>query len=305
MDRLDLKEKILRNWPIKVTALALSAMLWAAVAAQEPATQLVPVRLNIEPPPGRALTQQPPEVQALFSGTAREIFKLYSDPPVVQKTIPDTRASRVTVEISPQDIKLTIDAAVNAQDIQPRQFDLYLDSLDSRWVPVDVRVSVSADIGFQLVGRVRAIPDSVLVFGPVTLMRDLVSIPTMADTIRGARQPINRLVRLDTTGLRVAAPQVREVNVVAEIIEIASRVLANVPVNIVGDDWTVDSPTVLVTVEGPSTRVERLTADSIVVTARPIGTSDTLKVRLSVRPPSGISAWATPDSVTVRRGPSA
>jgi hypothetical protein len=298
----DLRERVLRNWPIKVTALALSAMLWAAVAAQEPATQLVPVRLSIEPPPGRALTQPPPEVQALFTGTAREIFKLYSDPPVVKKVIPETRASRVAVEISPQEIKLTTDAAVTVQDIQPRQFELYLDSIDIRSVPVEVRVVVRPEDGFALMGSVRAVPETVSVVGPVTLTRDVASVPTVADTIRGVRQPINRPVRLDTTGLRVVAPQVREVNIVANIMEIVTRVLANVPVTVAGEDWTVDSPTVLVTVEGPSARVGLLTADSVVVTARPMGSSDTLKVRLAVRPPPGITAWATPDSVTATRG---
>lgn len=300
--RADLREKILRNWPIKVTALALSAMLWAAVAAQEPASQLVPVRLSIEPPPGRALTQPPPEVQALFAGTAREIFKLYSDPPVVKKVIPETRSSRVTVEISTQDINLTTDAAVTAQDIRPRQFELYLDSIDTRSVPIELRVHVRPETGFDLVGGIRVIPDSVVLIGPLTVVREITSVPTIVDTIRGVRQSFTRPVSLDTTGLRVAVAQPREVSITAEIVEIITRVLANVPVTIVGrEDWVVDSPTVLVTVEGPANRVERLTADSIVITARPLGTSDSLRVRLAVRPPPGITALATPDSVTTWR----
>ena len=121
--KFDFREAFVANWPIKLTAFALAAVLWAAVAAQEPTTQLVPVTLNIETPPGRVLTQRAPEVQALVTGTARDMFKLYTSQPVINKLLPETRAPSHTLDLSVQDINHTTDVSVTVQDIRPRQIE--------------------------------------------------------------------------------------------------------------------------------------------------------------------------------------
>lgn len=302
--KLDLRKAVTANWPIKGTALALATLLWAAVAAQEPTTQLVPVTLNVEVPPGRALTQAPAEVQALVQGRAGEMFKLYTSLPIVTKRIPETRASSYTLTLSVQDLNFVEDVSVVVQDIRPREIEVYLDTLAERWVPIELRAVVVPEDGFELVGGVRADPDSVLISGPRSLVRDVVSIPTMPDTIFRTAASIFRLIELDTTNLRVIVPSRHDVNLIAEITQISTRVLSNVPVAIDGA-WEVDEPTVLVTVEGPTRRIEQLTVDSITVTARPSGDANPARVRLSIRAPLGIAAWATPDSATVRRPPGA
>ena len=45
--QVDIRQAIVTNWPIKVTALAVAAVLWAALSAEEPATQFIPVRIEI------------------------------------------------------------------------------------------------------------------------------------------------------------------------------------------------------------------------------------------------------------------
>ena len=48
--QFDLKRAIAANWPIKLTALVLATVLWAAVEAEEPTTQLIPVSVTITTP---------------------------------------------------------------------------------------------------------------------------------------------------------------------------------------------------------------------------------------------------------------
>jgi len=60
------RDGLVVNWPAKLTALLLSGVLWAAVAAEEPTTQLVPVTLVVQPPPGRTLKGTLPSVQAVY-----------------------------------------------------------------------------------------------------------------------------------------------------------------------------------------------------------------------------------------------
>ena len=73
-----IRAAILVNWPAKLTALLLSGVLWAAVAAEEPTTQLVPVTLEVEPPHGRRMSTKLPPVQAEYVGSTRELINLYS-----------------------------------------------------------------------------------------------------------------------------------------------------------------------------------------------------------------------------------
>lgn len=301
--KFDFREALVSNWPIKATALALATLLWAAVAAQEPTTQLVPVTFNVEVPPGRALTQHPGEVQALVSGTAGEMFKLYASRPVINKRIPDTRASNYTLTLSVQDLNFIEDVSVVVQDIRPREIEVYLDTIAERWVPVELRAVVIPERGYELIGGARTEPDSILLTGPRSLVRDIASVRTIVDTVFDASASLSRVISLDTTDLRVVVPSARDVNLVAEITQIATRVLSNVPITVASRAgvWQPDESTVLVTVEGPAERINLITADSVAVTARPSGDTSPLTVRLTVRAPLGISAWATPDSVTVRR----
>lgn len=153
--RSGLRAALVTNWPIKLTSLALAAVLWAAVAAEEPTTQLVPVTLIVEPPGGRALTRPLPPVKALYAGSARELIKLFATPPVISAIIPDTlTGSSYALELFPSDLKLADDAAVEPQDVQPRRIEVTLDAVSHRLVPVVSRVTIRPDTGFAVVGGV-------------------------------------------------------------------------------------------------------------------------------------------------------
>ena len=67
--------RITANWPLKLTALALAAVLWAAVAADEPSSQRVAIALRVNAPEGRPLTRSLPTVYGIFGGPARELLK--------------------------------------------------------------------------------------------------------------------------------------------------------------------------------------------------------------------------------------
>jgi hypothetical protein len=66
--------------------------------------------------------------------------------------------------------------------------------------------------------------------------------------------------------------------------------------------WLTDPPAVIVTVRGPSTRLARLTRDSVTVVATPVGVGEQPEVvRLEVVPPNGLTGVATPDTAVVSR----
>jgi hypothetical protein len=294
------------NWPAKLTALLLSGVLWAAVAAEEPTTQLVPVTLSVQPPPGRTLTAPLPAVQAVYVGSTRELIKLYSSPPTIQRILPDTlTGSEFELTLSPQDLLTPTRLNVRAEDVQPRSVRIRLDEVARRTLVVEPRVTIAPDSGFALQGGIAVEPGSVTVVGPDRLLRDLSAVPTVTLEVSGVNAPLRRRVALDTTGLGSARPTPAEVEISADIAFMAERVLMGVPVAVRADRpaaFVTDPLAVLVTVRGPSLRLARLTRDSVLVLATPT-TDGPERVVLEVIPPEGLVGIATPDSATVTRRP--
>ena len=301
------RSRVLDNWPIKLTALVLAAILWAAVAAQEPTTQLVAVRLEVQPPPGRALTSELPEVQALYAGSARELIKLYAQPPMIRMPLPDTiSGAQYMLELSLSDLEVADGADVRAQRLEPRSIAVQLDDVSLRVVPVSARLTVQPDTGYQLFADVSVLPSEITVRGPDAAVERIASVTTEALMLQGIREPVRRRLAIDTTGLGAVRLSHSEVEVFADVGAVSERVLMGVPVLVRGGGpgpWISDPPAVIVTVRGRRGRIAAFTRDSISVYAMRVGGFSDSVAPLEVLPPNGVIGWAIPDSVTLRRAP--
>lgn len=299
-----LKDWVTTDWLMKLTALGLATVLWAAVAAEEPTTQLVPVQLVVEEPPGRTLMGELPQVQALFAGSSRELIKLYAQPPVIRKTVPDTvSGSEYILELGISDLSVE-GADVKAQEVQPRVIAVRLDDVARRSVRVLPRVTVRTDSGFAQIGPVAVEPGSVEVRGPQAAVRRVNAVPTLPLELTGLTAPLRRSVALDTTALGVVRASQTEVAITVDVARVSERVMMGVPVEVRTDrrgTWLSDPPAVSVMLRGPSGRLPRLTRDSVTILAVIRGTDPEQRVRLDVTPPPGFIARTTPDSVVIRR----
>lgn len=290
------------NWPIKLTALVLATVLWAVIAAQETTSQMVPVHLDLQAPEGRAFISELPQVQARFVGTLRELIKLYESPPTIRRVIPDTIAGNTyAVELTTDEIEVLEGANVIAQELQPSTFSVTLDDVMQRDVRVVSRVRIIPDSGFGRFGEIRVTPAMVTLRGPEALVTEIQSVSTMRVDTNAVTEPVALTVPLDTTGLGVVRIQQDAVVVSADIGPESQLVIMGVAVRLPGADWMSTPSAVIVTVRGPSSRVIGLTRDSVRVEATPSGSSPEETVRLTVVPPIGIVAEASPDSVVVQR----
>jgi len=300
-----LRAALLVNWPAKLTALLLSGVLWAAVAAEEPTTQLVPVTLAVQLPPGRSLTDRLPDVQAVYVGSTRELIKLYSSPPTIRKVLPDTlTGSEFVLTLSPQDLLTPGRINVRPEDVQPRVVRVELDPIVRRTVDVLSRVVIAPDSGYALQEGIAVEPGSVTITGPDSAVRAIASVPTVNLELRGVDGPVRRVVRLDTTGFGPIRVMPGEVEVSADVVFMAETVLMGIPVTIRSDragTLAADPPAVLVTIRGSSRRLARLTRDSVLVVAAPDAGELPQRVPLEVVPPDGLTGVATPDTAVVTR----
>src|SRR5262245_29622699 len=110
---------LVHNWLLKLAALGLAAVLWAAVAAEQPTTQRIAISLRVQAPEGRPLTRSLPEVHGVFLGPARELLRLYASPPVIRVSIPDTSVDSIyTVRMLPQNVELPKSTGVKVESIE-------------------------------------------------------------------------------------------------------------------------------------------------------------------------------------------
>lgn len=298
--RLGIPSSIGSNWPIKVTALGLATVLWAAVSAEQPTTQLVPIRLDIQTPTTKTLLQSVPMIRGLYAGSARELDKLSSAPPSISKVIPDTvTESFFTINLSLQDVSVTSDAAVELQDIFPRSVVVALDEVFSRPVRVVSRVDVRAASGYRLM-RSAVSPESVLVSGPKARVERIGSVFTIPALWNNVRDSIRRTVAIDTSAFGVVRLSQYEVEIDARVEQITQRTFTQVPVIIAGGEWESIPPTVQVTVTGPRSRLNAMTTDSLSATA-PAAAVEGDMVPVSIRVSRGLSVTFTPDSVQAQR----
>ena len=128
---MDLREALLRHWPLKLAALALAVLLWAGVASQEVTSQLVAVRLELDWADTLDLSRPLPSVTALVTGPGREILKLYSTPLVLRSAVPESATRRPwRLRLTPERLQVPPSAKITVEDVEPR--DLYVSLARSR-----------------------------------------------------------------------------------------------------------------------------------------------------------------------------
>jgi len=304
--RVDVGQLIVRNWPLKLAALFFAAMLYVAVAAQQPVTETVALRVAVAGPPGRPPHGQPEHVTVLITGRGSEILKLRSLPRVITKTIPDTFAGTTwRWRLEPADIVLPNGVDVQVADIAPRDLEVSLDSAVSRDVPIASRVSVKADSGYVVEG-LSILPTVARLIGPAKSVAGIESVATVPAMIASGSGPFYHTVAIDTNMLGNVRVLPREVRVSGEATHVLERNFSAVPIGTASGAAGVSLTTehVSVSVRGPEPRVSGLTKDSVHVVAHIVnrGEPDAF-ARLTVNVPGGLSAKVTPDSVPVKPPP--
>jgi hypothetical protein len=283
-------------------------MLYLAVAAQQPTSQLLSLKLSVDVPPGRTLASKLPTVAVQISGRGSELLKLRAFPPVIRRPVPDTLTGAVwVVRLQPSDVQLPKGVDVRVDDIVPREVELLLSAVQRKEVRVVPRVDVVAESGYVLHGGLAVTPAIAQLIGPEDRLAGIDSVTTVPIRISGLAGPFARTVALDTTVLGV-------VRVIPKVVEIAGNVGAVIERSFGGvlvetgaggfTSFEVTPARVAVAVRGPEALVGALARDSFRVVAHLRGPAAAgAYAHLTVVGPRGVRARAVPDSVMLRRRP--
>ncbi len=277
---------ITHNLTIKIAAVILALILWAFAKGEQEGvrTMEVPLVLRNTPEGVTTVDRVPQSVSIVLSGPNKEILKLafVGDTYAVIDMTDAEPGRALRVSLSPANVVLPRTAGVYVLEVRsPKSLDLDIDTLAER--AVEVRPTIEGELpdGFFVLGTPQSMPDSVTVYGPESVVRQLEWAGTEPLSVSGRRTGVeaDRAVVFDSEWNLHAVP--REVRLIVEIEGTRLVTVENLPVTVLHEPGFTASavPDVYsVDVSGPEHSVHDLGPDDIaaVIDARalPRGTHD-------------------------------
>lgn len=152
-------------------ALFLAGSLWLIVSAEETTAEWVSVRIALDLDATVALAEAPPTVRAYVVGRRRDLFKLISSPPTLQRAITEDDRDSVRIELRAQDLDMPAGTDISVRDLRPRLLTFRLKRKDNAPLTADTltpkrgadsaRYVIPPDTILDSIARVRIISDSV------------------------------------------------------------------------------------------------------------------------------------------------
>ena len=111
-------------------ALLLASALWLVVSAEETTAEWVPVNVTLKLDTAAAPMESPQQVRAFVVGRRRDLFKLMSTPPTIQRASTENDRDSVRIELRAQDIDMPGGIEVSVRDVRPRLVTFHLRQSD-------------------------------------------------------------------------------------------------------------------------------------------------------------------------------
>lgn len=189
----------------------LSSILWLSLTLGEQRTQRLRLPVEVvDTPEGQALAEVPPsQVRVQVQGRGLDLIRLLYNPPVVEVS---ATTGRVNVE---EEIDLPQGSPVRLESVTPASFEVKLDSLAARKVPVESRVQIQLADAYELIEPPELTPDSAEVKGARSVLVAMDAWPTVSRRIDNLRDTVEVQVPLVDTLRRLVDVQPEVVTLVA------------------------------------------------------------------------------------------
>lgn len=121
---------LVRNWHLKLAALALAVMLWVVVSAEQTSSQWIPVPVDVvagnpeqvgEPRP------IPQEVSVRFSGPGREMWELVMRRPRLLLPVREVYIGERVYVVRPEMVRVPGGPSLEVRDVRPARVRVRFD----------------------------------------------------------------------------------------------------------------------------------------------------------------------------------
>lgn len=198
---------VTNNWELKITALGLALLLWAAVRSETTTRYTiknVPVRVRlVDDEWVRIAPPAPQQVSVDVTGPVRELVRLAFHDQTLVVPVEDVDDTLEVMRVQTPWIDLGGRfESVRVEDVTPASVRLFFQPIETRMVPVRV-TTTSLPAGYRLVGEPRSQPARVQIRGARNRVQAIDSIGVTLKNADRAREGGMIVVPIDTTRLGV------------------------------------------------------------------------------------------------------
>jgi len=265
---------ITNNLNLKIAAVVVALFLWMFAKGEQTADRLlsVPLRLR-DVPEGVTTVRRPPEtVDVVFSGNTSELIRLrlWGEPYAVIDMSEAAAGRDFRVSMSPSNVIVPRDSDVQVLEVrEPKALDIDVERLEERRVAVEPAIDGELPEGYYMLAGAKSIPESVMVYGPESVVEGLDRVRTAPLSVSGRRSRVEaaRLVEFAENWNLHAVP--REVRILVEVEGTTVARLTDVPVNLRREPGfssaEVDPPVAILELSGPEHIASRLDAEDVTI----------------------------------------
>lgn len=303
------KDLLLENWGLKLTAVFLAFILWLAVHGDPGTERVMPVPVEIRNIPRNIeVTERPSSVEVTIRGSVSNLG--FGQPaPTCIIDLHSAEEGERFVSLTPSIIRIPPTIGLQVVSVRPARVRLLLERILSKEAGIIPNLVGNPAPGFEVYSS-SASPAATLITGPRSRIEKISKVTTESISVQGQQEPLRSFVNLNIQDSLVHFSPSLPIEVKVEIgVQRKIHTISRVPV--VPDDSTVtvSPPRVTVRVLVPSNFKGSLTAADFKATvsvrnldpSRPI-----LKVKPDVSPtdlldPAMRIQEILPPMVTVRR----
>lgn len=180
----------LEDWAIKLTALIITLGLWLGVTGlSTPTTRRLTVPLNINIASNAQIVNTPQrEVAIKISGDKRKIEQLSLSDLSASIDLTDMQPGNSVVLLSPDSVFVPLPQGIKLDEIVPQSIAINLEVVEEREIRVEVTTTGQPAGGFEVYDKPFAVPSSIRVRGPASVVRKLETLKTEPIAIAGKKE---------------------------------------------------------------------------------------------------------------------
>ena len=257
----------LKDWRLKLLALAVTFVLWFGVTGQRtPATKsLSGVKLSFTLPTNMDIgNDYRDEVTITISGDKSEIARLDDRSLVATVDVSSYQTGEQLVQLTPKNVSLDLPTGVKLESIKPNAVLIRLEHKVEKEIDVEPQFTGKPAEGFEMTGKPEVIPAKVRISGPENHIKVLEKALTAKIPLDGLKTDYTTQIAIDIRDEKVSVADLG-VTVKIKIGELRiEKTFDGIPVS-VGSGERPRPETASVTLYGEKSIVEKIQKEEIAI----------------------------------------
>jgi len=265
-----LRDIVLQNWGLKVTAVVLAGILWLAVHGEPVADRSMEIPLEIRNIPRNMeiTSERPTTVTATLRGSTTTLWFGQSVPVCVVDLESSGGEGERIIPLGPDNVRIPRVPGFQVLSVRPARIRLFLERTISKEVPIVAATEGKPADGFE-VYSITPIPAKTLLTGPRSSIDRMDKVQTETISLSAQSGSMRTFVNLNIRDAMVYSSPAQPVQVIIEIgVRRKVTTVARVPVTVEQKNLSVTPAYVMLHVWVPLTFKDKLAPGDFAVTVQ-------------------------------------